>query len=238
MNRILLTLMVACATIVLAGEWTQATTTTTSLTAPSFETSGLIKYLHSRPHIVTGYGPVIDDLEQMADKASHGMTNKSDLGNWAHELTHYVNSMFRRAATRQFQQPGNGCYIVGGYALTLPEPALTLADIARRVPKEHRNGTYDTYLVRQQRWWNKEPLYVLDEATAAMNGLQYQVDARKTDKHREKLLRDWMVLVKILVITVRERDPGYSHLPQLEAFVDWYVARGKLMADRHNHQAR
>lgn len=174
----------------------------------------------------------------MADKASHGMRATHDPGNWAHELTHYVNSMFRRAATKQYSRKSNGCYISGGYALTLPEPSLTLADIARLVPQELRTTTYQIYLKDQQKWWNREPLYVLDEATAAYNGLLYQVQARKTDNGREKLLRNWIGLTKVLVVAVEKKDPGYSHLPQLKAFVAWYGQAGDLLADRHSHQAR
>lgn len=166
------------------------------------------------------------------------MRNTSDPGNWAHELTHQVNSMFRHAATVKYGREGNGCYIVGGYALTLPEPKLTLADIARQVPPSWRDRTYQTYLVSQRRWWNRQPLYVLDEAAAAHNGLLYQVTVRRMDSERERLARSWINLTKVLVVAVGKNDPNYSHLPQLKTFVSWYGARVKLMADRHSHQAR
>ena len=201
--------------------------------SPSFESAGLTQYQHQRPTIHTGCGSVIDDLERMADTSSHGMTNRGDHGNWAHELTHYVNSMFRRAASREHGGKWNGFYAGDGWALTLPEPNIKLMDIAKEIPKADRGRAYQTYLINQQKWWNSEPLYILDEATAAASGLRYHTSSRTTDKGREALLSEWICYSSALVRAVQKRDPGYSHLAELEAFVRWHNARCFYLITQH-----
>lgn len=192
-----------------------------------------MKYLYSRPNITTGFGPVIDDLERMADKPDHGMTARSDPGNWAHELTHYVNSMFRQAASKEHGRPWNGFYCLDGYAVTLPEPKVTLEQVSSMVPRSQHNAVYKNYFVSSRQWWDNEPLYLLDEATAAMNGLQYFIYANEQDCGRADLLEKWRVLTPYLIKAVENFDPGYDHLDELKAFVAWQRAYSHYLLTQH-----
>ena len=185
-------------------------------------------YVHqweaTRPNISLGYGPIIDDLESMT-KAGHPMRSTSDPGNWVHELTHQVNSDQRQYMSRQEKREYNSAYVLNGLSVALPEPDLTLAQVAAHVPVKQRGGAYHLYLVQQQRWWNGQPLYVLDEAVAAGNALLYQNEVEKIDKHRLQLVVQWANYSQSLLDTVERFDPDYSHLPQLRAFVKWHNLR-------------
>lgn len=98
---------------------------------------------------------------------------------YAHEGTHGINGRIRE----QWKQPGFYC-LRGKVALT-EEPACTLRDVAQAVPAGDRGRgyakleaapieepRYGLYLVGQQRWWNNEPSYILDELSAYINGVE------------------------------------------------------------------
>jgi len=195
--------------------------------------SGLIQYQKPRPDITTGYGPVIDDLEQMATTHKHGMREPNDPGGWAHELTQFINGEMRDAVSIQLKRRYNSFYVLDGYALWLPEPDITLADIAKLVPEEYHNIEYKVYLVWCQRYWNKQPLFILDEATAVANALQYHVTARQPKVWRETKATYAIYFSKLLLQAVEEGDPGYDHLPQLRAFIEWHNARCWYLIRQH-----
>jgi len=197
------------------------------------EPGDLIRYKYYRPNITTGFGPVVDDLERMADSASHGMTNRSDPGNWVHELTHYVNARMRSHASRHYGRPANGFYVLGGLSIWLPEPAIKLADVSRIIPPRQQGNSYQTYLIDQQRWWNNEPLYILDEATAAANALCYQVTEGRIDRQRERLAIQFRGYSNALLRAVLMRDSRYSHFEQLRAFVVWHNLRLEHLIQQH-----
>ena len=185
-------------------------------------------YVHQwepkRPNISLGYGPIIDDLESMT-VPGHPMRSTSDPGNWVHELTHQVNSDQRGYMSREKRREYNSAYILHGLSACFPEPGVTLAQVAAHVPVKYRGGAYQLYLVQQQRYWNGQPLYVLDEAVAAGNALLYQVQVKKPDEHRVQLVVQWANYSQSLFDTVDRFDHDYSHLSPLRAFVEWHNQR-------------
>ena len=85
----------------------------------------------------------------------------------AHECTHGINSDMRQ----QMVTKGFNCfYLLEGRAAVVMEPRVTLATIAAKVPPSMRARGYRLYLIDQQRYWNNEPLYILDELSAYLNG--------------------------------------------------------------------
>jgi hypothetical protein len=173
-----------------------------------------------RPDYTTGYGPVIDDLEQHVD-GEHPMRNEKDPGNWAHELSHWVHSVLRKETKER-----DNCFYVGeGKYLRLPEPSTTLKQIAEEIPKDERGASYNLYFVEQRSDWNDVPLYVLDEACCYTTGLQYHVTSKTKDKRREEAAEEFVLYSQALVRAVEKHDPGYSHLDVLKDFVDWNARR-------------
>ena len=90
----------------------------------------------------------------------------SDPVTWGHETCHGIASRIR-----QIEGAGtNGFYCLAGNYIHLKEPKFTLRALAALIPKEYRGVIYELYLIDQQRYWNEQPAYVLDEAFAYLNG--------------------------------------------------------------------
>ena len=176
-----------------------------------------------------GFGPVINDLETHARKG-HPMRNESDPGNWVHELTHQVNSDIRCATKAN----DNAFYVMDGNYFILVEPKVTLRQVATLVPKSERGMFYKTYLVEQQRWWNNEPLYVLDEATAFSNSILYHAMSGTKDATRVQAVQEFKVYVQALVKAVKKHDPKYTQLAELEEFVVWCDKRASTLLGLYN----
>lgn len=179
-----------------------------------------------RPNVTTGYGYVIDDLERRVD-AGHPMRNTSDPGNWAHELTHYLQNELRNA-TREV----DNCFYVGkGSYIRLLEPNVTLRQVAAEIPESDRGMFYKTHFVDQLSQFNDRPLYVLDETCAFAIGWQYHLSTNTSDKARKQAVREFVPYSRALLRAVRKHDPGYKQLDELEAFVEWNARRAAVMLD-------
>jgi len=85
---------------------------------------------------------------------------------WGHEGTHGINSRLRNGL-----QNYNAAYLLGSWAYFQNEPATTLSLVKQNVPANLRGGVFDLYLIEQQRYWNNQPLYILDEFSAYTNSV-------------------------------------------------------------------
>lgn len=225
MKRLLL-IFILSASVCSAHDW------------PRDDNVGLIQWSPSRPNISLGFGPIIDDLESMstgldANGNPHPMRNTRDVGNWAHEMTHQINSDFRAIMSRKKGMQYNCAYVLYGFAMSLPEPEVTLKQIAEAVPKD--GEFYKTYLVDSRRYWNKLPLYILDESSAAANALYYQAEVKQVDNTRERLLGAWINYSNALVQTVEKFDSDYQELEKLRAFVVWHNNRARHLIEHHKN---
>lgn len=107
---------------------------------------------------------LLDDLERHLP-ARHPYRS-TDKMHYAHEATHGVNAGIRNSHGPR----DNAAYLLGDRAWVMPEPSTTLSAVAGAVPRSLRGGGYNLYLQRQQRYWNDQPLYILDEWSAYRNG--------------------------------------------------------------------
>lgn len=96
----------------------------------------------------------------------------TDRVTWGHEGTHGVNSRIRNSLDSR----SNAFYVLDNKAFTAEEPDFKLSDLANTIPQNLRGKVYKMYLIDQQRYWNNEPLYVLDELSAYCNGSQVGID--------------------------------------------------------------
>lgn len=201
---------------------------------PREDLKSVVKWTQAR-EVNYGYGPVVDDVESYVLDNSHSrnMRNHGDPGNWVHEMTHLINANSRNALQAKYKLRYNSAYILGGYSFSLPEPNVTLGQVAAEVPPGERGGAYKLYLEQQRRYFERESLYVLDEATAAANALCYQVNAEKTDQHRAGLMLEWICYSNALVRAVEKHDPNYAYLDRLKAFVAWHNKRGGFLFEKH-----
>jgi hypothetical protein len=119
---------------------------------------------------------LLDDLECHLP-AGHWYVSRDKI-NYAHEGTHGVNAEIRNAVGR----PNNAAYLLGDRAWVMAEPETTLSVVARRVPASLRGGGYKLYLIKQRRYWNNQPLYLLDEWSAYRNGTLMGDEARRDNR--------------------------------------------------------
>lgn len=101
----------------------------------------------------------------------------SDPITWVHEGTHGINSLLR-------QKHGKPCfYLLGGKALTCDEPVGSLIHVAYNTPNCLRGEIYQLYLIHAQKWWNKQPTYLMDELSAYLNGATCWKELKLRTRH-------------------------------------------------------
>lgn len=142
-------------------------------------------------------GGLLGDIDcRMWAPKNVGFTWKTYRGkdkvNWAHEGTHSVNSRIRN-----LNKVDNGYYLLYGDAISLKHPKFKLKDIAKSVPKDKRCSLYKLYIVKQQRSWNNEPLYVLDELVAYTNGAVIGVEYIDDPKVKRRAVESYTKAVKM-----------------------------------------
>jgi len=159
----------------------------------------------------SGYRGVIGELEDRMP-ANHQYRD-ANRGTWAHETTHGLNSCIRCAHGGHV----NAAYLYGGCALILPEPSFTLADVANATPQEWRGPVFGLYLVQSRGDWNDQPLYILDELSAYVNGsvarLEYGEDATFSLARAAEMQRYAVVLFRLA------QQRGYPRIRELNDYL-------------------
>lgn len=149
--------------------------------------------------------------------------------NAAHETTHGVNSRLR-----QMYSGGVNAFFVGygGRAFVCREPRLRLSDVLPRVPTDVRDDGAGLYLQQQQRDWNGQPLYVLDEWTAYVNGATVGFDIGKPEWLELQRAIEFCGYATALLCAIEDLDPGYADKAALAEFVSWQICRVSVLCER------
>lgn len=122
----------------------------------------------------------------------------------------------------------NGFYVLQGRAIQFMEPAIQLSHVADAVPTSLRGSSYKLYLQDQQKYWADQPLYVLDEWSAYLNGLQTALDANGGDGEPSDLMQvlEFMgyalCLLKVVQAIGSYSEDGWK---RLRSFVCWQAER-------------
>jgi len=168
-----------------------------------------------------------EDDSVHADIISHARRPSLGDGRYtdAHETSHMISADVR------MENPGrsNGFYLLGGVAAVVQQPGITIRDISQYVPPTLRGSRYDLYLVQQQRYWNDEPLYILEEwhcytlgAMAAVDDVKSNRPLPRTDAVSGTL--EFRVYGAALAMAVKERCPEYwDNNTQFRRFLNWEV---------------
>lgn len=161
----------------------------------------------------------LKDIDSML-KADH-IYRHEVVSTWAHEATHGINSRARLLYQKQYKTTINALYMLDGYVAILGEPPLTMEQVAAAVPLELRGQhTYTLYMVDQRRYWNNEPLYILDELTAYTNGAVVGIEYGESVYSDEWFALD-MLGYALTMCKLLEADDSYNSRP-LYAFVNHY----------------
>lgn len=146
---------------------------------------------------------------------------------WAHETTHGINSQIRNQPS-SLSVPVNGFYVLNGKGIQLLEPGIKLRDIAEDVPTKLCGMAYQLYLVDQRKYWNDQPLYVLDEWSAYLNGLQTAMDVGGGDGQPSDCVQalEFMAYSLVMLQTVKKKsDYSLDNFLELRNFVAWQCER-------------
>ncbi|MDP2925658.1 MAG: hypothetical protein Q8N99_04770 [Nanoarchaeota archaeon] len=143
-----------------------------------------------------------------------------------HEATHGINSYLRNIKGSGTGRD-NAFYLFNGDYVILQEPnGVTLTDVSRFVPQNLKyDGSYNLYLVQQARSWNNEPLYVLDEMTAYVNGAIYSASKGGGNTVNVK---EFMVYSLALGRAIETKNSGYwqsNNGAQFREFLGYSLTR-------------
>ena len=142
---------------------------------------------------------------------------------YAHEMTHQLNSALRNKVGQ-----ASNAFFVGsdkGWWVSLKEPKVTLSQVAELVHKEYRNEAYELYLKDQQKYWNDQPLYVLDELSAYINGSTVAIEEGLPDHGSHDRAKWFGHYAACVVLACHKYDPTYPQLKELQEFVIWQNGR-------------
>lgn len=164
------------------------------------------------------YPPILRDLySRVEDPDYWRLKDKSDLVSWVHELNH--------GASFQSCTPDkkHGVYLLGGRAIILTNPKVTIEQVARAVPRRDRGAIFSHYLVTQRRDWNSQPLYLLDEWTAYVHGAIAHDQLGLGEERAETFAFAWEMerYCRTMTVVIEKLDPTYPELNRLRSFIDW-----------------
>jgi hypothetical protein len=142
-----------------------------------------------------------------------------------HEALHSVNSRFRQVFGPKLHKKINCFYVLNNSVAVIEEPPTTLTKVAQRVPQSLRGRVFNLYLVQQAKYWNNEPLYILDEYSAYLAGtdgaLQLNIKDRFQGSFEQSL--EFFGYSLCLAETVNNL-PNYDNTFLL-AFIKWQGER-------------
>lgn len=169
-------------------------------------------------------GPtIIDDILSRCDEGDKSRAYDSNEETMCHELTHQLNSKIRNmnGGTGNF----NAVYLGNGYAWVMKEPNVTLADVAVLVKPEYRDGPYNLYLIQQQKYWNNEPLYVLDEWISYYNGALLAKQKGFKSHGSVERAQYFTHYAECLKLAIEIKDPNWPDREALENLIIWQKDR-------------
>jgi thiol-disulfide isomerase/thioredoxin len=137
-----------------------------------------------------------------------------------HEACHAFHAQLRN----QYGKPT--VYLGGGLAAVVDEPPVRLSEVASAVVDAGMRGpSYDLYLVQAQRWWDRQPTYILDEGAAYLAGTQYYVARGRTSDavYSAARARELSRYASVLLRLARTL-PGYDSR-QLAAIIEYQWMR-------------
>jgi hypothetical protein len=140
---------------------------------------------------------------------------------WCHETTHGVHSALRI----RYHLPA---FYPGGSRVALVEPpAITLGEVAEAVPARLRGSRYSTYLVKQRRDWDRDPLYVWDEWVAYNNGTTTGIEEK--GRSAQGASDDAIACIELsgyaLAVAAAARRKGVPVSEQFREFLAWELRR-------------
>lgn len=158
--------------------------------------------------------------EKLSDIESHmpagHIYKDNDFVTYCHETCHGIHSNIRG------KYKTDGYYLFGNAAAIFKSPKVTISQVIPFI--RHRGGVFNLYIVQQQRYWNNDPLYILDEWVAYSNGswVGIELDLKRGESLEYAL--EFNFYVEALKKAIEKHDPNYNK-EELWKFIDWQTRR-------------
>jgi len=126
-----------------------------------------------------------------------------------HETSHFISSELR-----QGKMGYNGFYILNSKGVLVKEPPTTIGEIAGYVPSNLRGMRYQLYLVDQRRYWDEQPLYIVEELNCYFLGGACALDDHKNGRSLERTdavagMFEFRIYSTAVAMCVKEKCPEY-----------------------------
>lgn len=148
----------------------------------------------------------------------------------AHESTHRINAEVRNNYNKH-----NAFYVGNDKVVILKEPAITKNQSIEFIPNNLRFMRFSLYILGQQEW-NLQPLYILDEWTAYINGATVSVEDFETGRYRGQWQDavagslEFTIYSIAIAMAVEKYDPVYwnsENGEELRRFIIWNGKRAQ-----------
>jgi hypothetical protein len=184
-------------------------------------------WINFPPQKQTTLKGILGDIESHLPAKYGSQYSSPDHVTHAHETTHGINAHIRNQ--HQGGQRVNAFYCLKDRAIILHEPNVRLSIIASLVPAKLRSSRYQLYLVQQQRYFEGESLYLLDEWSSYLNGIEAGLESPPnsfgaSDPAVAPL--EFTVFSLALIKGIHQYDPGYfDKNPQFKTFLRYQINR-------------
>jgi len=131
----------------------------------------------------------------------------------AHENIHMISSHLRQLYSKRGKI--NGFYLLDNKALILKQPKITISQAASYVPKNLRGSRFDVYFKRQSKYWDSEPLYIIEEhlgyVTGGMCAVNDYVNGKSTEDNTDvcSAAMEFIAYSTAVAMCVKDKDPDY-----------------------------
>lgn len=168
-------------------------------------------------------GDVLSHSVEPPFTAAHGRPTQ------AHETAHGIHAEYRNRYSKGGKRV-NALYMGEGRIALVEEPAFLIRHVQPNIPKCVRGYRYPLYFVEQLRYWDDEPVYILDEWVAYTCGAETAVDdnARgigRTDEDSVAGCMEFAIYAVATYLTAKARDP--NHDQQLRAVIAFNMTRAE-----------
>jgi len=146
-----------------------------------------------------------NDVMSHCEKPSVGNGRYTDV----HETSHFISNALRKG-----RMGYNGFYILHDDAVIVKEPPTTIGEVAEYIPKNLRGLRYKLYFVEQRRYWDEQPLYIMEEWNCYTLGGMCAVDDYNNKRELERTdavagMFEFMVYSTALAMCVEDKCPEY-----------------------------
>ncbi len=129
----------------------------------------------------------------------HAYTSRDSI-TYGHETLHGISARLRNKYKEKYGTNINVIYIKYNQFLILEHPPITISQIAKEVPPDLRDDIFKLYLIRQRKYWNRQPLYILEECNCYLYGalIGYEVGQKFNADYSMECAKKFLEYVKIM----------------------------------------